>query len=264
MLNSQQIAQYHEDGYIIPDFRLNTETLAAIRTQHRQLIKNHPAFTDYCPALLPFDESFIEFARNDTILNMVSQLIGDDVALWNCSFFAKPARVGSKTPWHQDGQYWPIRPLATCTVWIAVDDSNTENGCLQVLRGSHKNKTLQQHRINNGPGLALNQELAPERINNTDVVNIELEAGQISLHDVYLIHGSEPNRSEHSRRGMTLRFMPTTSHYDRAIEQQQYADTIKSANTDNKIRIKQVKQRPLFLMRGTDRCGRNDFAADLT
>jgi Phytanoyl-CoA dioxygenase (PhyH) len=52
---------------------------------------------------------------------VVSQVIGEDIALWNSSFFAKPARVGTKTPWHQDGEYWPIRPLATCTVWIAVD-----------------------------------------------------------------------------------------------------------------------------------------------
>lgn len=264
MLTSQQIAQYHTDGYIIPDFRLNTDTLTAIRAKHSQLIKRHPAFSDYCPALLPFDSDFTEFAQNKTILDMVSQLIGEDIALWNCSFFAKPARIGSKTPWHQDGQYWPIRPLATCTVWIAVDDSTVKNGCLQVLRGSHKDKTLQQHQINNSPGLALNQELAPERINTDEVVNIELEAGQISLHDVYLVHGSEPNHSAHPRRGMTLRFMPTTSHYDRTIEQQQFADTVNSANTASKIRVKQVRQRPLYLMRGVDRCGQNDFAGDFT
>ena len=264
MLSKQQIAQYHEDGYIVPDFSLSEDTLTTIRKKHDQLVQNHPAFTDYCPALLPFDASFVEFARNETILDMVSQLIGDDIALWNCSFFAKPARIGSKTPWHQDGQYWPIRPLATCTVWIAVDDSTVENGCLQVIRGSHQDKQLQKHHINDGPGLALNQELAPEQIQDASVENIELIAGQISLHDVYLVHGSEPNQSALPRRGMTLRFMPTTSHYDRSIEHQQYADAIKSAKPQGAISVKQVRQRPLYLMRGVDRCGQNDFAGDFT
>jgi ectoine hydroxylase-related dioxygenase (phytanoyl-CoA dioxygenase family) len=50
-------------------------------------------------------------------LDMVAQLIGQDIALWNSSFFAKPASNGQRTPWHQDGKFWPIRPLATCTAW---------------------------------------------------------------------------------------------------------------------------------------------------
>ena len=49
---------------------------------------------------------------------------------------------GHATPWHQDGQYWPIRPLATCTVWLAIDDANIENGCLRFIKGSHKDKKL--------------------------------------------------------------------------------------------------------------------------
>ena len=80
-------------------------------------------------------------------------------------------------------------------------------------------------------------------------VDLILEAGQISLHDVFLAHGSEPNRSANSRRGMTLRFMPTTSHYDRDIEAEQ----------NWRLGIKSSLRRPVFLMRGTDRCGRNDF-----
>ena len=59
--------------------------------------------------------AFLEFARTPGILDMVEQLIGSDFALWNSSFFAKPARNGRATPWHQDGEYWPIRPIATCT-----------------------------------------------------------------------------------------------------------------------------------------------------
>jgi len=142
MLSVEQIAEYHEKGYVIPDYRLSEETLVAIRRDHDRLLAKFPDFRDNCPALLSFDMAFLNYARDETILDMAEQLIGPDIALWNMSFFAKPAVNGKKTPFHQDGEYWPIRPLATCTVWIAVDDATVENGCLRIIPGSHKPKRL--------------------------------------------------------------------------------------------------------------------------
>ena len=249
MLTEAQLAQYHDDGYVIPDYRLSDQTLDAIRAAHTGLLKAHPQYIDYCPTLLLCDTGFLEFAKDPTIVDMVCQVLGEDVALWNSSFFAKPARVGSKTPWHQDGEYWPMRPLATCTVWMAIDDSTVENGCLQVIRGSHKGKHLRKHQINDAPGLSLNQELPSTEFDESQAVNMEMEAGQISLHDVYLVHGSEPNRSNKPRRGMTLRFMPTTSYYDRAIEREQH----------ERAGLNIGSRRPVYLMRGVDRHGQNDF-----
>lgn len=249
MLNQSQIDQYHESGYLIPDFQLDKSTLDDVKSAHSQLIERHPQYVDYCPAILPHDPSFVRFACNDDILGMVEQIIGQDIALWNSSFFAKPARVGSATPWHQDGEYWPMRPLATCTVWIAVDESTLENGCLRVIPGSHKERRVRKHVTNDAPGLALHQELPPSEIHQDEAQDLILKAGQISLHDVFLVHGSEPNRSANSRRGMTLRFMPTSSHYDRDIELRLSKDPGHVFE----------RRHPLFLMRGIDQCGRNEF-----
>lgn len=257
MLTDAEIAQYHENGFVIPDFRFGEETLTAIRAAHGRLIAAFPHFTDYCPAVLPFDKSFVDLARNGAILDMVSQLIGDDVALWNSSFFAKPAKTGSRTPWHQDGRYWAMRPLATCTVWIAVDDATTENGCLRFVPGSHRDRKIQRHQINNGPGLALNQEVPNDEIDAARIFDLVLKAGQISLHDVYLLHGSEPNRSDKPRRGMTLRFMPTTSHYNRDIERELHHENQYPWAAAEQI--ERMQRLPLFLMRGVDRCGLNDY-----
>ena len=132
MLTQGQIAQYHEDGYIVPDFQMPPEVLESIKARHAALLAGHPEFRDYCPALFDHDIGFADYGANREILDMVEQLIGGDIALWNMSFFAKPAGNGKRTPWHQDGEYWPIRPLATCTAWLAVDDSTVENGCLRV------------------------------------------------------------------------------------------------------------------------------------
>ena len=246
MLTKEELQRYQEDGYVIPNYRLPSETIEAIRADHERLIAKFPQFTDYCPAVFRHNASFLDYARNDGLLDMIEQVIGPNIALWNSSFFAKPAKVGTRTPWHQDGEYWPIRPLATCSVWIAVDDSNEQNGCLQFIPGSHKRQVLESHHVNNADGLALPLELDSDTFDESDAVKIVLKAGQISLHDIFLMHASDPNRSDRPRRGMTLRFMPTTSVYRRDLEMQMTSGLFEH-------------QRTLFLMRGKDVAGENDF-----
>lgn len=249
MLSPAQIRRYHEDGYIVPDFRLPPAQLEAIKQRHAQLLQTHPQFRDYCPALLEYDAGFLDYSNNRDILDMVGQLIGGDIALWNMSFFAKPAGDGKRTPWHQDGEYWPIRPLATCTAWLAVDDSTRENGCLRVIRGSHKSRQLRAHNTLDRSDVTLTQELDASEYDESQAVDIELQAGQISLHDVYLLHGSEANTSPKSRRGMTMRFMPTTSVFDRDLAREK---SIRMKITDHSARA-------VYLMRGVDRSGQNTF-----
>ena len=250
MLSESQIAHYRDHGFVVPDYRLAPQVIESIRETHDRLIARHPEFRDYCPNLLAYDLGFLNFARDPDILDMVEQVIGPDFALWNSSFFAKPAVDGRKTPWHQDGEYWPIRPIATCTVWMAVDASTRENGCLRVIRGSHRGQRLLTHHTNPATDLTLNQELDAGEYDEADAVDIELEAGQVSLHDVFLAHASEANRSDRPRRGMTLRFMPTTSVFDRELARAQKRD---------KKLLRDHADRTLFLMRGVDRSGRNDF-----
>ena len=251
MLSQTDIERYRAEGYVVPDYRVPEDVLDGIRVSHDRLIARHPEFEDYCPALLALDTWFLNVARIPEIVDMVEQLIGPDIALWNSSFFAKPARKGSRTPWHQDGRYWPIRPLATCSVWIAVDRSTTENGCLRVLPGSHRQRRLMAHGINGAEGLSLPLELADSEYDESEARDIELEQGQVSLHDVFLAHGSEPNRSDRPRRGMTLRYMPTTSVYDRELAARQ---------SSSRGGLLDLTERTLYLVRGEDRSGgRNDY-----
>lgn len=249
MLTDAQVAEYHERGYVIPDFRLPEAELEDIRARHARLLERHPEFRDNAPALLSHDLGFLNYARDPVILDIVAHLIGPDVCLWNMSFFAKPALNGKKTPWHQDGQYWPIRPLATCTVWIAVDAATRENGCLRYIPGSNSANRLMAHERRDDPGYTLNQELKREEYDEARAEDLILEAGQMALHDVYIAHGSEENRSPHPRRGMTMRMMPTTSVYSRRIARVMHAER---GGLD-------MSQHSIFLMRGKDVSGENDF-----
>ena len=252
-LSEAEVDRYHEDGYVIPEYRLSEETLQDIRADYDRLLARHPEFRDYCPMLLRYDLSFLNYARDPNILDMVAQVIGPDIILWNSSFFAKPAVNGKKTPWHQDGEYWPLRPLATCTVWLAIDEATVENGCLKFMPGSHKRKELRPHRTNKDPNFTLHQELLESEYDDDKAVPLELEAGQMSLHDVYLLHGSEANDSGKPRRGMTMRFMPGTSVFDREKAKQLSRD----------LGVVDHSDRTIYLMRGQDKTGENDFAMRL-
>ena len=249
MLSDAQVESYRELGYVVADFNLPESVLDDLRADQKRLISRHSEFRDICPNLLAHDLRFLEVARTPEILDMVAQLIGPDFALWNSSLFSKPPHDGQRTPWHQDGQYWPIRPLATCTVWIALDDSTPQNGCLRVIPGSHHERRLRAHRSIDARDVTLGQELDPTEFDPASAADIVLKAGQMSFHDVYLLHGSEANNSAQPRRGMTLRFMPTTSVLDREL----------ATRLARELNVLDHADRTLFLMRGVDRTGRNDF-----
>ena len=148
---------------------------------------------------------FLELARDPHILDMVEQVIGSDIVLWGCQIFCKPGGDGMEVPMHQDGEYWPIRPLANCTVWVAIDASKIENACLRIVPGSHREQRIFEHEHDMRDGLVLRDKVREEFI-ETEPVDVELEPGQMSLHDVYLIHGSNANRSDDAprRRGDSL------------------------------------------------------------
>lgn len=262
MLTDAEVRHYHEQGYVVPaNYRVPEATLNAMRRDLDRLIAANPhlspdaLFTphepDHGPQGLKGDRVWLDYAAIPEILDMVGQVIGPDFLLWGTTVFGKPAHSGKETPWHQDGEYWPIRPLATCSVWIAMDAATPENGCLRVIPCSHKDQRLRGHNTNNSGDLTLNQQLRADEYREEDAHDIVLEPGQISLHDIYMVHGSKPNRSAHRRAGYVLRFMPTTSHFDREIGAEITKRTGGSVD---------FVTRPLYLMRGRDVCGRNDIA----
>ena len=193
--------------------------------------------------------AFLELARDPQIVELVRGVIGDDVILWGCHVFCKPAAEGYETPWHQDGHYWPIRPLANCTVWVALEASTVENGCLRVIPRSHIGQRLHEHLHEDRADLTLNQRMAAGSFDESAAVDLELEPGQMSLHDVYMVHGAQANTSAKRRTGVALRYMPATSVFERHLRP-----------VDGKSGVAvDFARRPLWLLRGTDRSGRNDF-----
>ena len=258
-LTPAEKAQYQRDGWVVPQWRLPRAQVDAMRAALDKLIADNPGVR---PEKLVSahiagknaegirgSQAFFDLATNPELVELVADAIGDDIILWGCQVFCKPGGDGYETPWHQYGHYWPIRPLATCTVWLALDPSTRANGCLRVIPGSHASRALLNHMREDRKDIVLTQKIDDPAFDEAKAVDIELEPGQMSLHDVYMIHGANANRSPQRRAGVAIRYMPGTSVFERGLIQR----------SDSSGYTVDFTQRPLWLLRGRDRTGRNDF-----
>jgi ectoine hydroxylase-related dioxygenase (phytanoyl-CoA dioxygenase family) len=259
-LSTDEIRQYRDQGWVVPQWRLPGPQLATMRQALDELLRRNPGVRPEKLVSAHVDgdngegvrgvADFLALARDPELVDLVSDVIGDDVILWGCHVFCKPAGEGYETPWHQDGHYWPIRPLATCTAWVALEPSTRANGCLRVIPGSQRDRQLHAHLHEDRTDLTLQQRLAPGTFDEADAVDIELEPGQMSLHDVYMVHGAAANTSTQRRTGVALRYMPASSHFDRAL---------RPVHGRSGVPV-DFARRPLWLLKGVDRSGRNDFS----
>jgi ectoine hydroxylase-related dioxygenase (phytanoyl-CoA dioxygenase family) len=260
-LHADEIRRYQAEGWLIPRWQLPETRTAALRESLEELLRRNPGVRPEKLVSAHIDgdngegvrgvADFLALARDPEIVEMVAGVIGGDVALWGCHVFCKPAGEGYETPWHQDGHYWPIRPLATCTVWVALEPSTRDNGCLRVIPRSHRPRTLHPHLHEDRIDLTLNQRMAEGSFDEADAVDLELVPGQMSLHDVYMVHGAAANRSQQRRTGVALRYFPTSSHFDRRL---------RPVDGQSGVPVN-FAQRPLWLLRGRDLCGANDYVA---
>jgi ectoine hydroxylase-related dioxygenase (phytanoyl-CoA dioxygenase family) len=259
-LSKQDIANYHANGYVIPQYRLEPEFVKELQDALNTLIANNPGVRPEKLVSAHIEgrndegvtgsQKFLQLAMHPPIIDLVEQLIGPDIILWGCHVFCKPASEGYETPWHQDGHYWPIRPLANCTVWVALEPSTQENGCLRVIPGSHTAKQLYEHLHEDRNDLTLNQRMAEGTFDESQAADLELQPGEMSMHDIYMIHGAKANTSQQRRTGVALRFMPGTSLFDRNLRP-----------SDGKTGVNvSFATRPLWLLRGEDKTGQNDFS----
>ncbi len=253
MLSAQEVQSYAQDGQITYGTELPETTLARIHERVDKLLATSPGVSpDYIPNLIEQDSRWLEFATLPEILDVVAQVLGEDIILWGSALFCKSATGGKATPWHQDAQYWPIRPLETCTVWIAFDPSTPENGCLRVIPGSHQDRKIYPHHVDDSDALILNQVLQGAESRGEPPRDVVLRPGMFSIHDAYLVHSAEANNSGRRRGGLTFRYMPATSYFDRDLATRQVKE----------LGVVDISQRQLHLVRGVDRCGRNDVFLD--
>ena len=150
-----------------------------------------------------------ELVHHPAILDAVEDAIGPDILCWNTNFFIKEAHSPGFVSWHQDSTYWGLNPDEVITAWVAFTDVTPENGYMQVIPGSHKIDQLPHvdtfHKDNL---LSRGQEIAVE-VDKTKAVGLAMRAGEMSLHHIKLVHGSDANQTDDRRIGLAIRYIPT-------------------------------------------------------
>lgn len=149
-----------------------------------------------------------DICMNPTILDCVEDLIGPDFYLWASNFFIKEPHSTHTVGWHQDAYYWPLSPHESLTVWIAFGDSDEQNGAMQVIPQSHRAGLL-KHSRSTSTDSVLTLECEKGQFRDDTAVSLNLKAGEISIHDDKIVHGSPANPSDRPRVGLTARYSRT-------------------------------------------------------
>lgn len=209
-LSSQQIDQWNSDGYLSPLDVLGSDEAISLRTFFDDLLSDalSAGKDSYSISSAHLKHSRIyDLLAHPTLVGVMTDLLGENVIGWGAHFFCKLPGDGKRVDWHQDCSYWPLTPTKSITAWLAIDDADEENGCMEVVAGSHKFGLIEYIPSGNESGNVLNQTVTnPEKYGS--LTRTPVKAGQMSVHSDLLLHGSPPNESDRRRCGLTLRYCP--------------------------------------------------------
>lgn len=216
MTGEEIIRRYKEDGYVIIPDVIDRELVEETQGHIEWMGKKYPDLRpeQYHHQLIVDDPFWIRLCTDSRLIDVIEPFLGPDIALFAAHYISKPPRDGRPVLWHQDGQYWPLEPMEVITIWLAADDSTPENGCMRVIPGTHRSQEFYKHRSRKDIENVLSSEL-DQHVDESKAVDVILPAGGVSLHDPYIIHGSEANTSDKRRCGLTLRYIPTTTRIKR-------------------------------------------------
>jgi ectoine hydroxylase-related dioxygenase (phytanoyl-CoA dioxygenase family) len=225
-LSDEQVAFFHENGYVKGGRVLDSRQIEALRAalerirtgENPRLGELYEIDEDYRRA--PDQNVFhflgawlIEAAFHDILWHpaitvKASQLLGTPrVRLWHDQVFYKPARHPGVVTWHQDYSYWTrAAPPRHVTCWIGLDDSTLENGCVHYVPKSHRWNLLPKVSLTQDMD-AIKSVMTPEQLAEFRPAPMILKAGECTFHHSHMLHGSWGNASDRPRRAVVLNFM---------------------------------------------------------
>lgn len=205
-LTQADIAQYNALGYVQPFDVFSHAEIARIRN-----------YTDGLMAAMGAEGSYgincyqarlaglWDIATDARILDYVEDILGPNILCWATAILSKRPQDPKAVPWHQDASFWQLSPARTVTVWLAIDDADAGNAAMRFIPGTHAQGALKVRGARGDSVFHIETDGAETM--GAPFTNA-LRAGQMSLHADMLVHGSEPNRSDRRRCGLTLRYCP--------------------------------------------------------
>lgn len=217
IFDEARMALYRDQGYAIGGPLLAGDALQTLRGRmDARIAALRPGQRSENLASLHYDDGyFLDLFLSDPFLDVAEYILGPDIALFTSYAISKRPNDGLPVAWHQDAAFFPISPMATFTLWLAVDDATPDNGCMQVIPGSHRARTIYPHNTDRTGDSTLALGLADAA--EGWPIDVPVAAGCFSVHDPFLLHGSPPNRSDRRRCGITIKYVPTSVELDRSF-----------------------------------------------
>ena len=207
LLTYRQQCSFQEQGTVFP-----LRVLAAAEAErYRQACDSLESQLGGKPRTIEVRQMHLHFtwayslATHPRVLDAVEDVLGPNLLVWATELFAKhPREAAVSIGWHRDGPYMGLDPGRSVTAWIALTASHRDNGCMRVVREASRKETPQWNERRDAiPG---GQENRMPDVPDELLDDVALDAGEMSLHDVYVLHGSGPNRSGDKRVGFAIRF----------------------------------------------------------
>ena len=205
ILSLHQIKKYNKEGFVSPIDVLSKEQAYEIRKEIENIESKWPNELDgigrnYVHLISPI---FDKVVHNSKVLDAVESIIGKNILACGTTLFIKNGNEKGFVSFHQDAKYIGLEPYNWVTAWIAVTDSNEENGCMRMWPGSHKNN-LMKHNQKFDENNLLTRGQTIENVPIDETKPVILEAGQMSLHHPSVVHGSGLNKSSDRRIGFVI------------------------------------------------------------
>lgn len=214
-------ADYNAAGYCLFREVLDPEEVRGVNAELDSLVRNMPdtmvvykdgknqevpARPEYLTEPHASNNAWLELCRHPRILDAVEAVLGPDLILIMSHVISKRPGDGLPVAWHQDNTYWhSVQGTDVCTVWLAIDDADSDNGCMNVIPCTQADHP-DLEKISTGGEDLLGTTVAVSQLQAGQAVAIELKAGDLSIHDSFIIHGSEANHSGRRRAGYTMRY----------------------------------------------------------
>ncbi|MBX2836358.1 MAG: phytanoyl-CoA dioxygenase family protein [Gammaproteobacteria bacterium] len=214
-LTQVQQDQYWDDGFLFPlqvlpaadahSYRQQLEAIEAAKEFDDLPRKTTEYLRSHAEIVIPMAA---ELALNEKVLDCVEGVIGPNLLIWGADFFIKDAGSDHIVTMHQDLTYWGFGETSDqVTAWIALSPATVESGCMNLVRGSHKNPILPHQDTYADDNLLSRGQEVVVKVAEQDKVPVELQPGEMSLHHGQVIHGSDVNRSSDRRIGFAIRYV---------------------------------------------------------
>lgn len=199
--------QYTENGFISPVRLMSNQQAGKYRAAMEQA-ESVTGNLHYKPKIHTLLQSAYEIATSPMVLDVVEQLIGSDILLYNATYIIKEPASQAHVSWHQDLTYWGLSNDAQVTMWLALSPATEISGCMQMIPGSHMNGQF-EHKTTEDKNNVLLQGQTVRDVPHERSVMCPLQPGEASFHHGWTLHASMPNNSNDRRIGLNLQFLAT-------------------------------------------------------